>query len=82
MVDTQKLKDLMLDIQRSAWYLDQAINNIESFDDVTDEDHMYFAVTEIMSHRRLELECICGLEMSDREKRVWNEIMHALKKES
>ena len=82
MIDTQKLKDLMLDIQRSAWYLDQVINDIESFDDVTDGDYTYFLVSGIMRHRKDELECICGLEMSSREKRVWNEVISNLKKES
>ena len=82
MVNTTKLKELMLDIQRSAWYLDQAINNIEACNDVTDDDYMVFMVTDFMKHRKDQLECILGLEMSNREMRVWNETIANLKKES
>lgn len=77
MVDTTKLKDLMLDINRSAWYLDQLIQNIEANNDL-DNDYMLYMMKTSMARRKDELEGILGLEMSNREKRVWNETIFNL----
>lgn len=77
MIDTTNLKQLMLDIQRSAWQLDQLIQEIENVDDITDSEYIKSTyLIGCMKKRTDYLECFTGLDMSEREKRLWKEMIN------